>query len=164
MTAAASRIAPRSLMGDIVLFVALLSTAVALSGALAHLFSLPNKIGLTSTEYFIVQKAYAGWNRFAFVLALPFFSILATIWLFRRRPLVIRCAVAALICLVAAQSLFWIYTYPANVATENWTVVPADWELLRDRWEYSHAGGAVFQLLAMAALIVAALARARYSE
>jgi hypothetical protein len=49
----------------------------------------------------------------------------------------------------------------ANVATENWTKVPEDWEALRWRWEYSHAAGAVCQILAMCALILAVLARAR---
>jgi hypothetical protein len=33
--------------------------------------------------------------------------------------------------------------------------------MLRRDWEYSHAAGAVFQLLAMSALIVAVLTRAR---
>jgi hypothetical protein len=58
---------------------------------------------------------------------------------------------------VAAQLVFWTYTYPANAATDNWTVVAADWETLRRQWEYSHAVGAVLQLLAMSALIIAAL-------
>ena len=60
-------------------------------------------------------------------------------------------------CLVLAQIVFWIYTYPANVATENWTVIPENWEALRGRWEYSHATGALLQLLAMRSLFVAAL-------
>jgi hypothetical protein len=54
---------------------------------------------------------------------------------------------------------FWTYTFPANVATENWTKVPEDWEALRWRWEYSHVAGAVCQILAMCGLIVAVLAR-----
>src|SRR3954470_20056663 len=32
---------------------------------------------------------------------------------------------------------------------DNWTKVPEDWEALRWRWEYSHAAGAVCQILAM---------------
>ncbi len=69
--------------------------------------------------------------------------------------------VAAVLCLGGAQALFWIYTYPANVATNNWTSIPENWEILRRNWEYSHAPGAAFQVLAMSAIIVAALARAR---
>jgi hypothetical protein len=55
--------------------------------------------------------------------------------------------------------VFWIWTYPANQATGNWTVQPENWEILRRNWEYSHFAGAVFQVLAMAALIIAVLRR-----
>ena len=67
----------------------------------------------------------------------------------------------AVICLLSAQAIFWAYTYPTNVATENWTTIPANWDSLRRQWEYSHAAGAGFQIFAMSSLIVAALARAR---
>ena len=68
---------------------------------------------------------------------------------------------AAALFLVAAQAVFWTFTFPANVATENWTVAPDDWERLRRQWEYPHALGALFQLLVVASLILAALRRAR---
>jgi hypothetical protein len=57
--------------------------------------------------------------------------------------------------------VFWAFTFPTNVATENWTVAPDDWERLRRQWEYSHAVGALFQLLVTASLILAAIRRAR---
>lgn len=61
----------------------------------------------------------------------------------------------------AAQAVFWTFTYPANVATRNWTVVPANWQALRVQWEYSHAVGAVLTLAALAALFSSLLARTR---
>jgi hypothetical protein len=67
------------------------------------------------------------------------------------------CAVLALLCLVGAQALFWIFTYPANLATANWTMPPDNWETLRQRWEYSHAAGALLQLACMACLVLGAL-------
>jgi hypothetical protein len=87
--------------------------------------------------------------------------MLAVIAMSRRQPRVFWPALLAVLCLTAAQIIFWTYTFPANVATENWTKVPEDWEALRWRWEYSHAAGAVCQILAMCALILAVLARAR---
>ena len=66
-------------------------------------------------------------------------------------------ALIALVCLVGAQALFWIFTYPANAATANWTVQPEDWQALRLRWEYSHAAGALLQLAAMACLSLGAV-------
>lgn len=155
--------APRrpSLVRDLFLFLALMSTAVALGGALAHLFELPNKIGLPGDEYFIVQQAYRGWARLAYVLLVQLLSLIAVILLYRRRPKVRWPALFALLFLAAAQAVFWTLTYPANVATENWTIMPENWETLRVQWEYSHAVGAIFQLLSMASLSIAVLARAR---
>lgn len=146
---------------EAVFFVALLATALALGGALAHALELPNKIGLPSDEYFIVQKAYRGWNQLAYLLIVQFTSMIGVAVMSRHEPYVLWPAVAAIICLLSAQALFWMYTFPANVATENWTVIPDDWEALRRQWEYSHAAGAAFQILAMSSLIIAALARAR---
>lgn len=155
--------APRrpSLVRDLFLFLALMSTAIALGGALAHLFELPNKIGLPQEEYFIVQQAYRGWWQIAYVLLVQLLSMVAVILLYRRRPKVRWPALFALLCLAGAQAVFWTFTYPANVATESWTIMPANWEILRAQWEYSHAVGAIFQLLAMTFLAIAVLARAR---
>jgi len=68
-------------------------------------------------------------------------------------------ALAALLLLVAAQAIFWTFTYPANVATANWTEQPANWESLRTQWEYSHAVGALLTLAALLSLAGVALAR-----
>jgi hypothetical protein len=151
----------RSWASDIAMFMALLSTAVALGGALAHLLELPNKIDLPADQYFIVQSIYRGWNQLGLVLFVELLSILTLIALSSRRNGVFWPALAALLCLMVAQALFWLYTFPANVATANWTVIPQDWEQLRRQWEYSHAAGAILQLGAMIALIVASIARSR---
>ncbi len=140
-------------------FVALFATALAMGGALAHALELPNKIGMSREEYFIAQKLYLGWNRLAYLLAVELGGMLAVIYLYRRRPRILYPALAALACLIAAQAVFWIFTFPANQATENWSLTTTDWEVLRRQWEYSHLAGAVFQTFAMASLIVAALNR-----
>jgi hypothetical protein len=147
---------------DIAMFVALMATALALGGALAHLYELPNKIGLGREAYFTVQQNYRGWNLIAFVLLLQLIGIAAAAWFAPPRSAVRRASLVAILALVAAQAVFWVFTFPTNVATENWTTAPENWAALRDRWEYSHAVGAGFQLLAMGALVVAALARARH--
>ncbi|EDP66968.1 putative transmembrane protein [alpha proteobacterium BAL199] len=140
-----------------VFFVALLATALAVGGALAHAYELPNKIDLSRDEYFVVQKAYAGWNRLAYVLLIQFVSMVAIAYMSRRIPKVRWLVAAGIVFFVCAQAVFWTYTAPANAVTENWTVAPDNWEVLRQRWEYSHLAGAMFQLLAMSSLIVAAL-------
>lgn len=152
---------PSSPARDIAFFVALVATAIALGGALAHAFELPNKIGMTADDYFVVQRLYLGWNRLAAVLAIQLIGIVAVIWLYRAEPRVLRPALIAVAGLFAAQAVFWIFTFPANEATSNWSVRPDNWQALRRDWEYSHLAGAGFQLLSFLALTVAVLRRAR---
>jgi hypothetical protein len=139
------------------LFVALMATVLALGPALAHLLELPSKIGLAKVAYFTVQQIYAGWNLLGALLMVQAVSIIAVILLAyddrRQRTL----ALAALLCLAGAQAMFWTFTFPANVATENWTQQPDNWETLRRQWEYSHAAGALLQLACMACLVLGAL-------
>lgn len=150
----------RGSLHSLALATALLSTAVALGAALAHLFELPNKIGLARDDYFVVQGIYRGWSLLGIVLLIQLISIVAVIVLALDRD-VRTFGCVALICLIAAQVLFWTFTYPANVATDNWTKIPANWQFLRANWEYSHAAGAICQLAGMTALIMAALVRRR---
>ena len=110
-----------------------------------------------------MQKAYRGWWQLGYVLAIQLASMVAVIVMSRQQPRVFWPALFAVLCLAAAQIVFWTYTFPANVATENWVKVPANWEALRRQWEYSHAAGAVCQMLAMSSLIIAVLTRARDS-
>jgi hypothetical protein len=130
-----------------------------MAGAGAHALELPNKIGMGAQDYFVAQQLYRGWNRLGYVLAAELVGMLAVIVLYRKDRRVLPPAALALAALVAAQAIFWIWTFPANQATGNWTVQPENWEALRAQWEYSHLAGAGFQLLALAALIVAVLRR-----
>ncbi|MEZ5817289.1 MAG: DUF1772 domain-containing protein [Hyphomicrobiaceae bacterium] len=143
---------------DAAFFVALVATGIALGGALAHALELPNKIGLPKASYFIVQRIYDGWWQLAYVLAVELAAMLAVLVLSWRDTLPFRLALFAIVAVLAAQAVFWIWTWPANVATRNWTMVPDNWEALRWQWEFSHLGGAVLQLLAFCALSLAALA------
>jgi hypothetical protein len=149
----------RSRLDNIAMFVALLATALAMGAALAHALELPNKIGLSREAYFTVQGIYRGWDRLAFLLLVEVIAMLTVVTRYRRTPRVFWPAVGALASVAAAQAVFWVWTFPANVATVNWTKIPDNWEILRAQWEYSHLAGAGFQTLAMAALIVAALRR-----
>jgi hypothetical protein len=141
---------------DIVFFIALLSTALALGGALAHLFELPNKIGLPRDAYFIVQQIYAGWAWFGIVIIAAIAANLALAWrLWRhdRKSALFAAASAALIALTLG--IFFPWTFPANQATLNWTTIPEDWERLRTAWEYSHAVNALINTAAFLTTAVA---------
>jgi hypothetical protein len=144
---------------NIVFFVALLASALVLGPALAHLFELPNKIDLPRDEYFIVQKAYRGWSQLGWLLLVQIASLAAAAYLARMNPRTLTLVLLALVSVVAAQVVFWLFTYPANVATVNWTQPPDSWEKLRRQWEYSHVAGAILQLLAFCLLVLAVLSR-----
>ncbi|APF37721.1 DUF1772 domain-containing protein [Chelatococcus daeguensis] len=146
---------------DVVFFVAMLATALALGPAMAHLLELPNKIGLPAADYFVVQQAYRGWSLLGFLILVELLSMAALAVMARREPRVLWPVLVAIASVIGAQAVFWTWTYPANAATRNWTFVPENWEILRRQWEFSHAAGAFLQVLAMAALILAVLRRSR---
>jgi membrane protease YdiL (CAAX protease family) len=108
-------------------FLSLLFTSLALAPALAHLLELPNKIGLSRQDYLTVQQIYRGWALLGFVVAGALLSNLLVTIRVRRRPKVFARALIAFLCIVGTQVVFWTFTYPTNQITHNWTVLPDDW-------------------------------------
>ena len=138
-------------------FLALMLTALALVPAGAHLFALPNKIDLAQDQYFIVQQIYRGWALFGAVLIPNLLLVLALTILLRHERAAFRLALTALACLALSLLVFFIWTYPQNVATHNWTVAPAGWTDMRMRWEYAHAVDAVLTFIGFCALVLSTL-------
>jgi hypothetical protein len=132
-------------------------TALALVPYGAHLFSLPNKIGMTQEQYFIAQRAYDNWALVSLVLfpAMLFNIVLA--YLLRGEHSAFYLAVAGCLCMATTLAVFFTWTYPGNVATKNWTVAPANWEYLRTRWEYSHAANAGLAFASFCLMTLASL-------
>jgi hypothetical protein len=54
-------------------------------------------------------------------------------------------------------AVFFLWTYPANQATGNWTSTPMAWKRLRSEWEYSHAVNALIMFVALLCSVAAAL-------
>ena len=154
-TAAQSEVARRAR------FLALLFVALALGPSLPHVHELKNKIGIPREEYLVVQQIYRGWALLAFVVVGEFVSTLALAIAVRRHENEFAAAFSALLCVVAAQAVFWTLTFPANQATQNWTVLPENWIALRNQWEYSHAAAALLNLTAFCAVLVSVFAQAR---
>jgi hypothetical protein len=142
-------------------FLSLLFAALALVPAGAHALELPNKIGLPRDDYLTAQQLYRGWAQVGFFVGGAVLSTLALAVAVRRERRAFRLTLLALACLVGTQVVFWTFTFPANRATENWTVLPDDWQQLRAQWEHSHAASAALNLLALAALSLSVLGRAR---
>ncbi len=61
------------------------------------------------------------------------------------------------ILITATLAIFFIWTFPTNQATTNWTIMPQNWQDLRRQWEYSHSVNAVLTFLALCAVTAATL-------
>jgi MFS family permease len=139
-------------------FFSLVFVAIIFVPAGAHLAELLNKIDLPREQYFVVQSIYAGWALFGFPVFAALFSLLVLVISLRRdrRPMI--WALVAFLCIVATQVVFWTWTYPMNVATNQWTTIPDNWEAVRRQWEYAHAANAVLTFVAIVALSLSVLA------
>ena len=144
---------------NLVLFWCLLTTALSMAGGLAHLYALPNKLRLNWQDYLVTQQIYRGWSLLGIVVIGSLILNLVLAILLREDGSVFPLALTAFLCMLGSQILFWIYTFPVNQMTKNWTVVPADWLRLRSRWEYSHAAGSLLDLAALVSLFMVALSR-----
>lgn len=142
---------------DMTQFLAIMLTALALVPAGAHLFALPNKIGLAQDDYFVVQGIYRGWALFGPVLFGALAANLAVAILVRRERTPFWLALLAFLLVGATLVIFFTWTFPANQATSNWTVVPGNWQELRVQWEYAHAINAVLTFLALGAITLSVL-------
>jgi hypothetical protein len=141
----------------IVQFLALALTALALVPSGAHLFALPGKISLGAEQYFIVQNIYRGWSLFGIVLIGALIANLALALLLRGRGAPFALALFGFFCIALTLVVFFIWTFPANQATNNWTTIPNDWEQLRRQWEYSHAANAVVTFAAFCSVALSLL-------
>src|SRR5690242_6941163 len=98
---------------DLLFFLAILATLLSLAPGLAHVFELPRKLTLSRDAYFTVQQIYAGWDLFGIVLVLQLLALVLLAWRSAREYYVFRPVLAALLLLLAAQALFWLFTFPA---------------------------------------------------
>jgi hypothetical protein len=138
-------------------FVSVILIALSLIPGGAHLMELPNKIGLDRDSYLVVQQIYRGWAYAGFVLipAIAAALVLAVSSWPQRIPFWF--AAASFVLMAATLISFFIWVYPTNQITENWTVAPENWEALRAQWEYVHAVNAVITFAALASALVSAL-------
>jgi hypothetical protein len=138
-------------------FTSIFFTALALGAGLAHVFELLNKIDLPAKDYLVVQQIYSGWSLLGIVVFASLLSTLILTILLYRNGKNFKKTLIAFICIVLAQADFWAFTFPVNQKTNNWTMLPANWMYLRQQWEYSHAAGTFFNLIAFVSLILAML-------
>jgi hypothetical protein len=141
----------------IVSFISLFFTALALCPYVAHLMAFPNKMEMNKEEYFIAQQIYSGWSYSSILIFLSLLSTIVLSILARNHDRVLRFSLGAAFCIGMSMMVFFVFTFPANQMTNNWTMQPQSWEDLRIQWEYSHAFNAVLYMAAEALLIMSVL-------
>jgi hypothetical protein len=149
---------------QIVRFFSLFFVGLALAPGLAHVLQLPHKIDLPAADYLEVQQLYAGWAWLGLVVLGALISTFLLTIFVRTRLRQFALACIAFGSVVVTQVIFWMFTFPVNKETHNWTTLPVNWMTLRERWEYSHATAAVFDLIAFLAVVCAVLAAVGHRE
>ncbi len=148
--------------------------AVNLTLSLAHALEFPGKQRLARETYFAVQTIY--YPGFTVGAACKPLALLTTLLLLVSLPkgtIPFWLVLAALVCLAVEHGIYWAITHRVNkvwmrdqrLSTAGTSFFGAaggapaetDWTALRDRWEYSHIGRAVFAALAFLLVVPACL-------
>ena len=138
-------------------FLAIILTALALVPSGAHLAAMPNKMAMAQAAYFVAQQVYAGWAFFGIVLFGALAANLAHAIVLPKVGRSCGYALASFLLIAANLAIFFVWTLPTNQATNNWTIVPKNWNELRIQWEYSHAANAVVTFAALVCVVIAVL-------
>src|SRR5262249_13306663 len=137
--------------------ITIVMVALCLVPAGAHFFELANKMSLSPVAYMTVQKIYAGWALFGIPIITALLLTPIHAFTMRNDRAAFLMSVTGVLCLAATKVIFWISTYPINVATNNWTIAPEAFEAARRQWEYSHAINAVLPFVAFVAITLSVL-------
>ncbi len=143
-------------------FFSLLFVGLDLAPGLAHVLQLPHKMNLSGDDYLRVQQLYAGWALLGIVVFAALISTFLLTIMVRTRLRQFALACVAFGSVLVTQVIFWIFTFPVNQQTSNWTTLPMNWMSLRERWEYSHATAA--DMVAFVAVVLAVLAAVGHRE
>lgn len=138
-------------------FLAAVLLGILLMPAGAHVMEMSSKLALPPDQYMTVQGLYRGWALFGVPVVLALVVTLAHAILLRGNRTARLWAGLSFLLIATSQVVFWVYTWPMNRLTRNWTVMPDQFEEARRQWEYSHALNAGLTLLAFVALLVAIL-------
>ncbi|HEX5151700.1 MAG TPA: hypothetical protein VFW07_09625 [Parafilimonas sp.] len=149
-------------MKKILPFAVMWLATIVLSALMAHLLELRGKMNLSEENYFTVQSIYNGWAWIGIIEIVVMVLLLTWIISSRKQRALLVYLLFSFICFASGLIVFFIYTFPANQQTLNWTARPGNWAKLRIKWEYSHAGHAILYLLGFSSLIAGLLKKSKH--
>jgi hypothetical protein len=142
--------------------VAITLVALAMGTSFAHVLEWPAKLHYTGELYLRLQTSlYAYWGPpsiTGFIEPAAVLSVLFLAVACRRRPVTLRLAVGAAICLLLGfPVVFFWRVAPANATffhAAHTGILPSDWNAWRMRWETGHTIRFVLHLIAFVLLAV----------
>ena len=148
-------------MTALVRILSVLSVALYLVPTGAHLAEMRAKFALSQDAYMSAQRPYDDWALFGAVLFAAILLTALNAVLSRASRVGRWLSATACLFLMSDLALFFAFTYPVNLASQNWTIVPPDFDAARLQWEVSHAASAAIIFVTLIIIVVAALASAR---
>ena len=130
----------------------------------SHTLELPAKMQYDRVLYVTIQNSLyqyfgaPGVGAFITVGAV-LGAIALTVLVRKHRPAFWWTLVGTLSLMIAFPLIYFLRIEPVNVVIEqaNATAIPANWEQLRNQWEYAHVTNFVFSLVGLGALITSIL-------
>jgi hypothetical protein len=125
-------------------FSLIVSKAVTMSAAVAHVMEMPAKMRCERDLYVqLHRRLYCTFGKVAGTaeaFAVGSAGLLA-LWGQKRRPRSSPLTMSAALSLAAAHGVYWAAVEPANRTMGGWRMdaIPPDWDRWRSRWEYGHA-------------------------
>ena len=142
-------------------FITLLLAALSMGMAWAHALELGPKMTLPEADYILVQGTYQEFGRLGAVIepAAILAAVMLTLLVRGRQP-AFRYSLAGAVLLGVAFVVWIAFVMPANTDLAAWdaTGAPADWQRIRDQWEYAHLARFFLQLAGFCALLLSVLA------
>jgi uncharacterized membrane protein len=139
-------------------FLTIMLTALSMSAAFAHLLEMPGKLKYDGAMWLnLLQTLYPTFGKVSGICEIgAVVAALVLVISVRKHFKVFRWALLGASCLVVTHAIFWIWVAPVNAALVPLTpaTLPANWEQLRDQWEFGHASRAVLQIVALAAFVI----------
>jgi hypothetical protein len=138
-------------------FSSIMTVALTMTAAVAHLMELPAKMQYEPPLYVRLHRTlYPTFGKTAGPAeAAAVASTAALAWMAQRQHRRSSgLTVTAAACLAAAHGIFWRVVQPANIEMVRWPLdaIPQGWASWRNRWEYGHAVRAGLVTTALAAL------------
>jgi hypothetical protein len=145
-------------------FITIILSALVTGMALCHALELPAKMQYPASLYITVQNslyvAFGPPNIGAFIeMTAPLAAIGLVILVRKRRPVLQLTLIAVAFMLLAFPVIFFAFTEPVNTIIRSATPesIPANWQQLRNQWEYSHLARFFCHLAAFSALVLSVL-------